>query len=259
MSFYEKATLICSAFAIILSIFIPLLQFAFKKMKRLKISIVPFETNSLNLLFNESGSYFKFSFCIACQNKPTTISSMHAKIIKKSDNSEKIFNWSSFESVYINWFGNNSANRINSVSYARPYKINADILEPFIIEFSNTDFIDLRKLCDDRDQKLLRYVQFGEKQFTTLNDLHKSYVTLDEYHTLCDAYKDYLFWTPDDYELILNLNHDIKKKKVFKYKFSINENDYSLLCKNQDSIIFGQLYKQANQSPLPFNTILKSL
>lgn len=259
MTSYEKATLICSTIAILLSVFIPLFQYFIKRMKRLKISIIPFETNSLNLLFNESGSYFKFSFCIECQNKPTTISSIHAKIIRKTDNVEKLYSWSSFESVYINWFGYNSANRINSVSYARPYKINPDTLEPFIIEFSNTDILDLQKLCHDRDQRLLRYAQYGEKQFSSINDLHNSYITTNEYHELCSSFKDYLFWTPSDYKLTVEIFHDVSKKETFEYNFSISEKDHALFCKNPESIIFNQLYRQSNQPIIPFNSVAKSI
>lgn len=259
MSFYEKATLLCSAIAILLSILIPLIQFIISRSKRLKLSIIPFENNSLYLLYNESGSYFKFSFCVSCQNRPTTISSIQAKILRKSDGKEKLFNWSTLESIYINWFGINSANRINSVSYARPCKINADTLEPFIVEFTNTDTEHLQELCSARDQQLLRYVTFSEKQMNSVDDLRKTYTALDEYRQLCKDYNCFLFWLPGEYELSLTLKHDVKKKKIVKYNFSISESEYSQICKNEESIIFGQLYKQSNQQPLPFNSIPKTL
>lgn len=259
MSFYEKATLLCSAIAILLSILIPLVQFIISKSKRLKLSTIPFENNSLYLFFNECGSYFKFSFCISCQNRPATISSIHAKIVRKSDGTEKLFNWSTLESVYVNWFGINSANRINSVSYARPCKINADTLEPFIVEFANTDADHLQELCAVRDQQLLRYVQFGEKQINSVDDLRKTYTVLDEYRQLCKNYNCFLFWLPGEYELSLTIKHDVKKEKIIKYNFSISENEYSNISKNEESIIFNQLYKHSNQQPLSFYSIPKTL
>lgn len=259
MSLYQKASLICSAIAILLSILIPLAQYLFKLAKRRKLSIIPFSSDSLTLLFNESGSYFKLSFCIECQNKNSTISSICAKIIRKSDKLEKTYTWSCFESVYINWFGQNSDNRINSVSYARPCKLSADTLEPFIVEFSNSDTKELRELCSTRDKNLLRYVQFGDKTFTSLDDFHKFYITRDEYHELCGSYKNYLYWFPGEYELIIELHHDVRKKKSFSFNFSVTENEYKSFCKNTDSIIFGQLYKNSNQPMIHFYSVTKSL
>ena len=53
MSSYEKYSLIISIIAIAISIGVPLLQWLYKKTKRLKLSIIPFENNPLSLLFNE--------------------------------------------------------------------------------------------------------------------------------------------------------------------------------------------------------------
>lgn len=263
MTLYEKLTLICSGIAILLSILIPLFQFIIKliikQARSLKLSIIPFETNSLSLFFNESGSYFKFSFCIECLNKPSTISSIKARIIKKEDKTEKSFTWSSFEPVIVNWFGYDSSNRINSVSYARPYRINPGSLEPFIIEFSNSDSSELQKICFDRNQKLQRYLCFNNKQFNSIYDCHNSYIELDEYQELSDSFKRFLFWTPSDYELTMDVFHDIQVKETYKYTFSVSEEDYTLLCKNIESIIFSQLYKQSNQPIPPFNTLFKTV
>ena len=107
----------------------------YKKTKRLKLSIIPFENNPLSLLFNESGCYFKLMFCIQCENQDTTITSIEVTLKRQSDTWEKTYKWSSLDSIYLNWFGNNTANRINSATYARPYKIKENTLEPFIIEF----------------------------------------------------------------------------------------------------------------------------
>ena len=134
MSSYEKYSLIISIIAIAISIGVPLLQWLYKKTKRLKLSIIPFENNPLSL-FNESGCYFKLMFCIQCENQDTTITSIEVTLKRQSDTWEKTYKWSSLDSIYLNWFGNNTANRINSATYARPYKIKENTLEPFIIEF----------------------------------------------------------------------------------------------------------------------------
>ena len=57
---------------------------------------------------------------------------------------------------------NNSANRLNSATYARPYKIKENTLEPFIIEFSAQD--DASKLnseCNDNETSLSQFMYFN--------------------------------------------------------------------------------------------------
>lgn len=62
-----------------------------------------------------------------------------------------------------------------------------------------------------------------------------------------------------NYELTIEINYGVKKNNTFKYNFSISEDDYIQLCKNPESIIFGQLYKQANHPLIPFHSVSKSL
>ena len=131
--------------------------------------------------------------------------------------------------------------------------------KPFIVEFTNTDTSELQKLCFERDKKLQRLLKFGERSFDSLIDLHKYYITLDEYHELAKDFENFLFWTPGEYSIEIEITHDVRKKKCFEYTISITDDDYNLLCKNTESIIFGQLYKQSGQPLLCFNSVVKEL
>lgn len=77
-------SLIISIIAIVISRGVPLLQWLYKKTKKLKLSIMPFENNTVSLLFNESGCYFKLMFCIQCENQDTTITSIEVTLKRQS-------------------------------------------------------------------------------------------------------------------------------------------------------------------------------
>ena len=182
---YECWSLLLSALAIFISIAIPVTQFLVKKFKRLKISIIPFEQTAITLLFNESGAYIKLLMCLECKNQDTTIKKIHVNITRNSDKESCNFEWSTLESIYVNWFGANVSNRINSISYARPFKIGADTLEPLIIEFSGNGSIALKDFCHNRNLQLQRFMQFSGEQFQSVDDVCKKYkvpLIVDEAH-----------------------------------------------------------------------------
>lgn len=262
MSTYEKYSLYISIIAIIISIVVPLVQWIYKKTKKLKLSVIPFENNPLSLLFNESGSYFKLMFCIQCENQDTTITSIDVKLSRQSDIWEKTYKWSTFDSIYINWFGNNSANRINSATYARPYKIKADTLEPFIIEFSNqNDAIELLSKCDSNTDKLSQFIQFNpkykinscknvEELNQTIASIKNAYKQKPEYSSMQKSLQKYFYWKADIYFLNLSVHYGVGKCKQYCFKFEISEEDSNSFSRNYEEISFCRLHKLYN---LPTN------
>lgn len=256
---YELCSLILAALAILISIAIPFIQFLSKKIKRLKISIIPFEQTALTMLFNESGSYIKLSICIECKNKDTTIKKIHAKISRNSDNQTCDFEWSTLESIYINWFGINTSNRINSVSFARPFKIKANSLEPFIIEFSGNGVCHLKEFWKNRNQQLQRFMQFSGEKFENVDDICKKYkITSPEYSEMVSELSKYFFWQAGTYTITIDVLHDLNKTTSSRYSFTINNAESELLQRNIDFTIFCRLY-EANSIPTNFNVINKSL
>ena len=256
---YEWWSLIIAALAVFISIAIPFAQFLYKKYKRLKISIIPFEQTALTMLFNESGSYIKLLICLECKNQDTTIKKIHANITRSNDNHSCSFEWSTLESVYVNWFGTNASNRINSVSYARPFKIKADTLEPFIIEFSGNGSISLKKFCNNRNQCLQRFIQFSGEKFETADDICKKYKTASpEYSKMVSELSEYFFWEAGTYTITIDILHDLNKITSSKFTFTLDNSDSDLLKQNIDSTIFGRLYENT-QTPISFNVINKPL
>ena len=261
MSFYEKWSLIIAGAALILSICIPIFQYLYHKYKKTKLSIVPFESTPLILMFNESGCYFKLKFCIQCEHQDATISTIHATITRKSDNFEREYEWSTLESIYLNWLGNNTSNNINSVSYARPYKLKADTLEPFIVEFSNeNDSKELESIVYDNLTSLNQFIRYKPdydfKTATDIESFNKLFTKIRNdfkkdlsFKTTYKAFEEHFYWEPDTYYLNLYLYYDTGNLKTFRFEFIISEDDSKKLLQNYDSIIFGKFEKQYNLPP----------
>lgn len=256
---YECWSLLLSALAIFISIAIPVTQFLVKKFKRLKISIIPFEQTAITLLFNESGAYIKLLMCLECKNQDTTIKKIHVNITRNSDKESCNFEWSTLESIYVNWFGANVSNRINSISYARPFKIGADTLEPLIVEFSGNGSIALKDFCHNRNLQLQRFMQFSGEQFQSVDDVCKKYkAESSEYPDLVSELSKYFFWKAGDYTLTISILHDLAKTTSSTFTFNLNAKESELLQRNIDSTIFGRLY-ESTPTPMVFNVINKPL
>lgn len=258
MSSYEKYSLIISIIAIAISIGVPLLQWLYKKTKRLKLSIIPFENNPPSLLFNESGCYFKLMFCIQCENQDTTITSIEVTLKRQSDTWEKTYKWSSLDSIYLNWFGNNTANRINSATYARPYKIKENTLEPFIIEFLiQDDASKVNSECNANETSLFQFMHFNpdyqisscktiDELKTTIASIKAGYKRTNEYSSINKTLKQYFYWKADKYLLNLSIHYGVDKCKQCTYEFEISQEESDEFSKNFEEITFCRLHKSCN-------------
>lgn len=148
---------------------------------------------------------------------------------------------------------------INSVSYARPFKINANTLEPFIIEFSGNGSACLKDFCSSRNQHLQRFIQFSGEKFESYDDICKKYKSISpEYAKQVSELAAYFFWEPGAYTIAIDVLHDLGKKTCSKFTFCLEENESELLRKNIDSTIFCRLYENT-PTPAFFNVINKPL
>lgn len=223
-----------------------------------RTSIIPFENNPLLLLFNESGCYFKLMFCIQCENQDTTITSIDATLTRQSDSWKKTYKWSFLESTYINWLGNNSANRLNSATYARPYKIKENTLEPFIIEFSAQD--DASKLnseCNDNETSLSQFMYFNpdykissckniDELKTTIAAIKAGYKQTNEYSSINKTLEQYFYWKSDSYLLNLSIHYGVDNCKQCSYEFEISQEEANEFSRNFEEITFCRLHKSCN-------------
>lgn len=247
MTLYEKYTLVISIAAILVSVLLPLIQYISKKMKRLQLTPLLFDQLPLTLLYNESGSYIKLRFSLECKNKDCTIKSMKVNIRRKSDNQILQLRWSTMESVYINWFGANVGNRINSVSLVRPTKISADTLEPLIVEFSQNDVQAMQSLCSERDRIL-------QEIFTTVHPENIETFSLaiqdsKEIESLSNQISIHNFWFAGEYVLELEIYHDAGKCTTNTFSFAVEHEMEERLRQNTRMVIQCRALQQFGLTP----------
>lgn len=249
MTTYEKLTLIVSIMAIVVSVAIPLIQYILRKIKQLKLTILPFDHTPLRLFFNESGSYIKFKFSLECKNQPATIHSIRARVIRDSDGGQLDLIWSTAESVYVNWFGPNAANRINSVSIVHPLKVLADTLEPMIIEFSNCNQTSILNACSQRDDIINKALQqwHPEKIDELITILHEE----GNLEQLKPSLIESNFWKAGTYKLYLDIQYNTSKILTTTFCFSISDTSEHTIKNNTQAILLCQIYKQSNL-PCPY-------
>ena len=259
MTTYEVWSLVIAILAIIISIAIPLVQFLYHKNKQLKLNIIPFEQTPLTLLFGNTGSYIKLRFCLECKNQDTTIKKIHAIVTRHSDSKRCEFDWFSFDSIFINWFGNSMTNRLNSMSLARPFKIKADSLEPLIIEFAGNGIEGLRDFCTKSTQLTQNFLHTNNEQFQNIADMCNKYKTMTpDYENLESTLAKYFFWKSDTYSIQIDILHDLGNITTKTFEFSLTPEDEFNLRKNIDCTNLENIYKAFQFSP-PCSSVSKSL
>lgn len=255
MTEYEILSVRLSIIAILLSILIPFVQFAYNKwFKRLKLDILPFD--KLILLFNESGSYLKIKFAINCLNQSITVKNIKATVSKKSNNETNIFNWSFFESVQMNFVTGATPNTIFSTQYATPVRYPADTLNPLIVEFANTDNKTNSDLAETRKKRDIaiqesRSRETGAFDYSTFSEQFKQN---SKYLDIYSAYMDCFLWKEGEYDVKITVTYDNDKFYTKSFTFQITKEEEEILKKNIEEVIFCRL-KQFYYIPVSFGLI----
>lgn len=240
MTKYETLTVIISGIALLLSILIPLSSYIYNKfLKKLEINILPFDFTSL--FHNESGSYFRAKFAIECKNKPLTIKTINATIIKEQNNETYKYKWSFLESLFC-WISADPNNRAFTTQYATPMTLCNDSITPFIIEFATAD--------ETYRNKSTAIIQARDKEITNLKnkaqniDSYESFVKYvkkqDEYNQLYTKLFDAFIWKEGSYIIEFEIIYDKNKSYKSTFRFQINEEEMKNLQTNIDEIIFNR-------------------
>ena len=98
MTSYECGSLTVAVAALLISIFIPLSQFAYAKTRRTSLRIIPFDRCPLLLHFGDSGSALTFKFSLACKGNPCIVRSIRA-CVKRLSSTDDL----SVGIAYANW------------------------------------------------------------------------------------------------------------------------------------------------------------
>lgn len=247
MTQYEKLSITISILAILISTFVPIGKFLWKKyVTKLSLNILVFD--KLLLLFNESGAYFKMKFAIECNNHPTTIKNVKAKITRVENNETNIYEWSFLESTSM-WLGIEPSSRTITSQYAGPIKLEANSLTPLYIEFSNENqkyCNDIKRGVNERDDSILALKKEFQLSgnFSDYESFQQEYRKKSSYNQLYALFSDKCYWKEGDYSLKIIITYGNNETYTKQYFFSISKEDSENLKQNIDEIIFGRIKQE---------------
>lgn len=248
MTTYE----VIAAILAIIALIQPWVIAAWKKFFRpLNVTFIP--SAMIKLYYNRSGAYIYLGGVIEAKNRSAVIKDISVKVIRQCDNAELKMDWSSFMVPVFQSVGGNS---ISTSEIARPFKVGANDLNPIFVEFANLDTQTLDHLAEIYEKLMLE-----SRRIYNINipfDLAKAQLqALPEYKTFREELLENFYWKVSDYKIELSISHSDNKTKIYKYHFSLNQNEISEFRKNIDEAMLCDL-KTQYYLPINFSVFQKS-
>ena len=247
MSQYEIIATILAVIALIQ----PWIITAWKKFfKPLKVTFIP--SSKIKLYYNRSGAYIYLGGVIEAKNRSAVIKNISAKVIRQSDKAELAMDWFSFMVPVFQSVGGNS---VTTSEIARPFLIGANGLNPIFVEFANSD-----TQMVDRLSKIYEKLTLESKRITNINTpFEQAKVQLQaipEYQTFRDELLENFYWKVSDYQAELSISHSDNKIEIYRYRFSLNQDEINEFRKNIDEAMLCDL-KALYYQPVTLKTFQK--
>lgn len=235
MSKYETISTAISIVAIVLTILIPLSQWAWKKWIMIaKVSYYP--TGQATLFFNQSGSYIRLNGVLESERSAATIKKMSLTLTRKHDDRKLNLVWSCFISpVNQNMLGN----YLQTTEAAHPFRVEADSVACAFIEYSDpsdSSGIKIRKICSDLVPHIQKIIQ-DQPYDKALSLFSKSSEYIDAKNSLLGDF----FWEVGKYSAVVTVEYDKQKTKSFSYEFNVTEQNSMDLRANIDESLIIKL------------------
>ena len=201
-------------------------SFILPRIKKLRLKVYLFQQYPLTLFYSPvNGSYLTLRFTIQSINKESVIENIKIILERDSDNKTLELNWSLCENPNNIYFVNPN-NSLKLSQFVRPTKINANSIEPFIIEFLNNRATDKIFNIYSKLIKLISY-QIENKEIENSNDFYKTInylIYINEINDLLNELFYYSFWKEDIYTLNLHISYNNGKIVTNKFDFKIKDN-----------------------------------
>lgn len=248
MSHYEIIATILAVIALIQ----PWIIAAWKKFfKPLKVTFIP--SAKIKLYYNRSGAYIYLGGVIEAKNQTTVIKDISAKVIRQSDKAELAMDWSSFMVPVFQSVGGNS---VTTSEIARPFMIGANGLNPIFVEFANSDTHVVDRLSKIYEKLILESKRISNLINTPFEQAKEQLQAIPEYPTFREELLENFYWRVSDYQVELLISHSDNKVEVYKYRFSLNQDEINEFRKNIDEAMLCEL-KTLYYQPVTLKTFQK--
>ena len=227
MSPYEIGSLVVAVVAIVISMAIPSVQYAYKKMQRPKLDIIPFDVQPLTLHFDLYGIYAGFRFSIQCENEGCVVKSIGFRVKRQNDGKEWIYSskWISLKPIHSDWmFACPQQATISSSTLVHPIKIEAGKLEPLNVEFAALAETSHRSLING----ICEAVDGASIAETTVDGV----LSDNEVQVALDKLRESCMWTKGEYIAELTVRYDASGEVSRRFYFDVDESQATLLRDN---------------------------
>lgn len=249
MSQYEILSVVLSAIAIGFSVFIPLIQWIYKKCF-VKPIVKYYPVGLISLLFNQSGSYIQLNGVIESEKKAVSIRKMMVTIKRNKDNQSLNLTWSNFISpVNQRLVGNNI---VQTTEFAHPFRINEDSIATTFVEYTDP-FDSFGKTFRPHVNLLVEEANQTRLFSSDYNEAKKKYTNSEKYIAAKRVLSDEFFWKVGKYDLDIVVLYN-NTEQTYKYEFSISDNNYADLSSNLDESIIVPL-KNIYKKQWDFRTV----
>lgn len=249
MSQYEILSVVLSAIAIGFSVFIPLIQWIYKKCF-VKPIVKYYPVGLISLLFNQSGSYIQLNGVIESEKKAVSIRKMMVTIKRNKDNQSLNLTWSNFISpVNQRLVGNNI---VQTTEFAHPFRINEDSIATTFVEYTDP-FDSFGKTFRPHVNLLVEEANQTRLFSSDYNEAKKKYTNSEKYIAAKRELSDEFFWKVGKYDLDIVVLYN-NTEQTYKYEFSISDNNYADLSSNLDESIIVPL-KNIYKKQWDFRTV----
>lgn len=235
MTKYETIATVVSIVAVSLSILIPFVQWAWKKLV-MTANVKYYPTGQATLFFNQSGSYIRLYGVIESKRSATTIKKMSLVITRKRDDHRLNLVWSYLISpVNQSMLGS----FVQTTEAAHPFRVEADSVACAFVEYSDpfdSAGIKIRKTCSDLIPVIQQAVS-GHSYDEALELFCKSPEYLGAKNTLMSDF----FWEIGKYSVVVTVEYGKGKTKTFSYEFTVTEQNSMDLRTNIDESLIAKL------------------
>ena len=247
MTHYE----IIATFLAIMALVQPWAITIFKKVfKPLKVSFIP--SSKIKLYYNRSGAYIYCGGVIEAKNRSAIIKNISAKIVRQNDKAELVMDWSCF---MVPIFQSVGGNPVTTNEIARPFMVGENNLNPVFVEFANADTMMTNRLSKIHEKLTLESKQIYNISIPFEN-AKEQLQAMPEYKIFREELVENFYWKASDYQLELSISHSNNKVEIYKYRFSLNQDEIDEFRNNIDESMLCEL-KLLYYRPVNFNTFQK--
>lgn len=235
----------------VLALIQPWIIAACKKIfKPLKVTFIP--SAKIKLYYNRSGAYIYLGGVIEAKNRSAVIKNISVKIIRQSDKAELALDWSSFMVPVFQSVGGNS---VTTGEIARPFLVDTNGLNPVFVEFANSDTQVVDRLSRIYEKLILESKRISNIN-TPFEQARVQLQQIQEYQKFREELLENFYWKVSDYQVELSIDYNGDTIDIYKYQFSLNQDEISEFRKNIDEAMLCEL-KMLYYQPVNLKTFQK--